>query len=84
LNKFSTIDIIFKIRIIIAFQEDNLAIWNKTANDSRTVETIRKKLVEVLRLPSNTYLEYKTHNQALKEAWQGHKNVLHNNYSESK
>ena len=60
----------------LSLQEDNLAIWNKTASDNRTVETIRKKLQEVLRLPPHTLLEYKTHNQALKEAWQGYK-VFH-------
>ncbi|KAF2347217.1 Translation Initiation factor eIF- 4e [Trinorchestia longiramus] len=54
-------------------QEDTLAIWNKTASDQRIVESIRKKLVEVLQLPSNTFLEYKSHTQATKETFSGHK-----------
>uniref|UniRef100_A0A2P2HYY2 Eukaryotic translation initiation factor 4E type 2-like n=1 Tax=Hirondellea gigas TaxID=1518452 RepID=A0A2P2HYY2_9CRUS len=72
-EQFEVGDEICGIVVSVRNQEDNLAIWNKSANDQRTVESIRKKLIEVLQLPNNTLLEYKTHNQALKEAWRGHK-----------
>lgn len=72
-EQFDVGDEICGIVVCVRNQEDNLAIWNKTATDQRIIEIIRKKLVEVLQLPTNTLMEYKTHNQALKEAWQGHK-----------
>ncbi|KAF2352977.1 Translation Initiation factor eIF- 4e [Trinorchestia longiramus] len=72
-EQFEVGDEICGIVMCIRNQEDTLAIWNKTASDQRIVESIRKKLVEVLQLPSNTFLEYKSHTQAMKETFSGHK-----------
>ncbi|XP_051947382.1 eukaryotic translation initiation factor 4E type 2-like isoform X1 [Xyrauchen texanus] len=48
-------------------QEDILSIWNKTANDQVTTSRIRDTLRRVLNLPPNTIMEYKTHNDSLKD-----------------
>uniref|UniRef100_A0A671N3P2 Eukaryotic translation initiation factor 4E type 2-like n=1 Tax=Sinocyclocheilus anshuiensis TaxID=1608454 RepID=A0A671N3P2_9TELE len=48
-------------------QEDILSIWNKTASDQVTTSRIRDTLRRVLNLPPNTIMEYKTHNDSLKD-----------------
>ncbi|XP_069071767.1 eukaryotic translation initiation factor 4E type 2-like isoform X2 [Pleurodeles waltl] len=53
--------------VSIRFQEDILSIWNKTANDQHTTARIRDTLRRVLNLPPNTIMEYKTHNDSLKD-----------------
>ncbi|KAK1153321.1 eukaryotic translation initiation factor 4E type 2-like isoform X2 [Acipenser oxyrinchus oxyrinchus] len=53
--------------VSIRFQEDILSIWNKTANDQVTTSRIRDTLRRVLNLPPNTIMEYKTHNDSLKD-----------------
>ncbi|XP_069500061.1 eukaryotic translation initiation factor 4E type 2-like isoform X3 [Ambystoma mexicanum] len=53
--------------VSIRFQEDILSIWNKTANDQITTARIRDTLRRVLNLPPNTIMEYKTHNDSLKD-----------------
>ncbi|KAA0201356.1 hypothetical protein HAZT_HAZT001084 [Hyalella azteca] len=72
-EQFDVGDEICGIVVCVRNQEDTLSIWNKTASDQRLVEGIRKKLVEVLQLPSNTLMEYKSHTQAMKETFPGHK-----------
>jgi len=49
------------------FQEDIISVWNKTANDTTTTLRIRDTLRRVLNLPPNTVMEYKTHNDSLKD-----------------
>ncbi|XP_073479089.1 eukaryotic translation initiation factor 4E type 2-like isoform X1 [Aquarana catesbeiana] len=53
--------------VSIRFQEDILSIWNKTANDQLSTVRIRDTLRRVLNLPPNTIMEYKTHNDSLKD-----------------
>lgn len=53
--------------VSIRFQEDILSIWNKTASDQITTSRIRDTLRRVLNLPPNTIMEYKTHNDSLKD-----------------
>lgn len=53
--------------VSIRFQEDILSIWNKTASDQVTTSRIRDTLRRVLNLPPNTIMEYKTHNDSLKD-----------------
>ncbi|XP_044132894.1 eukaryotic translation initiation factor 4E type 2-like [Bufo gargarizans] len=53
--------------VSIRFQEDILSIWNKTANDQISTIRIRDTLRRVLNLPPNTIMEYKTHNDSLKD-----------------
>lgn len=47
-------------------QEDILSIWNRTSNDQTTTSRIRDTLRRVLNLPTNTIMEYKTHNDSLR------------------
>lgn len=47
-------------------QEDILSIWNRTSNDQMTTSRIRDTLRRVLNLPTNTIMEYKTHNDSLR------------------
>ncbi|KAJ1522158.1 hypothetical protein ONE63_002469 [Megalurothrips usitatus] len=53
--------------VSIRFQEDILSVWNRTASDQATTGRIRDTLRRVLNLPPNTILEYKTHNDSLKD-----------------
>lgn len=53
--------------ISIRYQEDILALWNRTASDTVTTSRIRDTLKRVLNLPPNTIMEYKTHNDSMKD-----------------
>ncbi|XP_042215628.1 eukaryotic translation initiation factor 4E type 2-like isoform X4 [Homarus americanus] len=53
--------------ISVRFQEDIISVWNRTAQDSLTTGRIRDTLKRVLNLPPNTVMEYKTHNDSLKQ-----------------
>lgn len=47
--------------------EDILSIWNQSANEGRINLKIRDTMKRVLSLPADTIMEYKTHNDALKD-----------------
>jgi len=49
------------------YQEDILSLWNKTASDNVVTSRIRDTLKRVLNLPPNTIMEYKCHNDSLKD-----------------
>ncbi|VDI04363.1 eukaryotic translation initiation factor 4E type 2-like isoform X2 [Mytilus galloprovincialis] len=53
--------------ISIRYQEDILALWNRTACDQVTTSRIRDTLKRILNLPPNTIMEYKTHNDSIKD-----------------
>lgn len=53
--------------VSVRFQEDIISVWNKSANDQYTTIRIRDTLKRVLNLPSNTIMEYKTHNNSLRD-----------------
>ncbi|XP_023650642.1 eukaryotic translation initiation factor 4E type 2-like [Paramormyrops kingsleyae] len=53
--------------VSVRFQEDILSIWNRTANDHMTTSRIRDTLRRILNLPPNTIMEYKTHNDSLRD-----------------
>ncbi|XP_061619008.1 eukaryotic translation initiation factor 4E family member 2 related sequence 1 isoform X4 [Phyllopteryx taeniolatus] len=53
--------------VSIRFQEDFLSIWNRTSSDHITTSRIRDTLRRVLNLPANTIMEYKTHNDSLRD-----------------
>lgn len=55
-----------KLNIMSVHQEDILSIWNRTSNDQMTTSRIRDTLRRVLNLPTNTIMEYKTHNDSLR------------------
>ncbi|XP_027630401.1 eukaryotic translation initiation factor 4E type 2-like isoform X2 [Tupaia chinensis] len=50
--------------VFVRFQE--FYIWNKTASDQATTARIRDTLQQVLNLPPNTIMEYKTHTDSIK------------------
>ncbi|KAF9113647.1 Eukaryotic translation initiation factor 4E type 2 [Mortierella sp. AM989] len=47
--------------------EDILSIWNRSASEGRINLKIRDTMKRVLSLPADTIMEYKTHNDALKD-----------------
>ncbi|KAJ9060898.1 hypothetical protein DSO57_1026033 [Entomophthora muscae] len=51
----------------IRHSEDIISVWNQTANKGNINLKIRDKLKQVLELPAETVIEYKTHNDALKD-----------------
>lgn len=53
--------------VSIRFQEDILSIWNRTANDVPVTNRIRDTFRRVLNLPSSAHMEYKAHNDSIKD-----------------
>ncbi|XP_015916560.1 eukaryotic translation initiation factor 4E type 2 [Parasteatoda tepidariorum] len=53
--------------VSIRFQEDIISVWNRSARDNHTNGRIRDTLKRVLNLPPNTVMEYKTHNDSLRD-----------------
>jgi len=51
----------------IRHSEDILSLWNRSATDSKTNLRIRDTMKRILILPHDTVMEYKTHNDALKD-----------------
>ncbi|KAG0286427.1 Eukaryotic translation initiation factor 4E type 2 [Linnemannia gamsii] len=47
--------------------EDILSLWNQSAHEGRINLKIRDTMKRVLNLPAETIMEYKTHNDALKD-----------------
>lgn len=52
--------------VSVRFQEDLLSIWNRNASDQMTTHRIRDALKRLLNLSVTTTMEYKTHNDSLK------------------
>jgi translation initiation factor 4E len=48
-------------------QEDILSLWNRTADNVGAKNRIRDTLRRILNLPSNAILEYKRHDDSLKD-----------------
>jgi len=53
--------------VSIRFQEDILSIWNRTACDQAVTNRIRDTFRRVLNLPAGTAIEYKAHNDSIKD-----------------
>eukprot|EP00128_Syssomonas_multiformis_P013684 Colp12_sorted_trinity150504_noHs@35921 len=51
----------------VRFQEDILAVWNRTASDRDTTLQIKDTIRRVLSLPANSPMEYKAHDTSLKD-----------------
>lgn len=52
--------------VSIRFQEDIIAIWNRTASEQQVINRIRDTLSRVLYLPANTAMDYKKHTESIK------------------
>ena len=48
-------------------QEDLISIWTKTANNQIVTQRIKETMKKVLNLPQDCPLEYKTHNDSLRD-----------------
>ena len=53
--------------VSVRVHEDIISVWNRTAQDQATTVRIRDTLKRVLNLPPNTVMEYKTHNDSLRD-----------------
>lgn len=53
--------------VSVRFQEDLISIWNKTCSNQAVTSRIKDTLKRVLNLPPSTILEYKSHNDSLKD-----------------
>ncbi|KAI7855728.1 translation initiation factor eIF 4e-like domain-containing protein [Circinella umbellata] len=51
----------------IRSSEDIISVWNRTASNGRINLKIRDTIKKVLSLPQDTTMEYKTHNDSLKD-----------------
>ena len=47
--------------------EDIIAIWNRTAEDNFITSRIRDTLTRIMQFPVSTVMEYKAHNQSIKD-----------------
>jgi len=67
-NQFGLEDPMEVCGVVISIRDhDILSVWNKTATDQTIRYGIRDALRKILRLPSGTLMEYKTHNESLKD-----------------
>lgn len=53
--------------VSVRFQEDLISIWNKTCSNQAVTSRIKDTLKRILNLPPSTILEYKSHNDSLKD-----------------
>lgn len=53
--------------ISVRYQEDIISVWNKTATRTDVTLRIKETLKRILGLPSNTAMEYKKHDQSLRD-----------------
>ncbi|KAG0318846.1 Eukaryotic translation initiation factor 4E type 2 [Dissophora globulifera] len=66
-DQFNVGDEICGVVLSIRSTEDILSLWNQSADEGRLNLTIRDTMKRVLNLPADTTMEYKTHNDALKD-----------------
>lgn len=53
--------------VSIRFQEDLISVWNKSCSNQAVTSRIKDTLKRILNLPPSTILEYKSHNDSLKD-----------------
>jgi len=53
--------------VSVRFNEDILSIWNRTASDTAITNRIRDTFRRVLNLPQGTVIEYKAHNDSIRD-----------------
>ncbi|KAJ1937418.1 hypothetical protein FBU59_004754 [Linderina macrospora] len=64
---FDVGDEVCGIVLSIRNSEDILSLWNRTAVDAKTNVHIRDIIKQVLEIPAETIMEYKAHNDSLKD-----------------
>ncbi|KAJ1949898.1 hypothetical protein EC988_004585, partial [Linderina pennispora] len=64
---FDVGDEVCGIVLSIRNSEDILSLWNRTAVDAKTNVHIRDIIKQVLEVPAETIMEYKAHNDSLKD-----------------
>ena len=45
--------------------EDVISIWNRNSQDEKVKEAIKQKMMEVLKVPKDTIVEYRAHDASL-------------------
>jgi len=53
--------------VSVRFQEDLISVWNRTCSNQAVTSRIKDTLKRILSLPPSTILEYKSHNDSLKD-----------------
>jgi translation initiation factor 4E len=53
--------------VSVRFQEDLISVWNRSCNNQAVTSRIKDTLKRILNLPPTTILEYKSHNDSLKD-----------------
>ncbi|OLY83433.1 Eukaryotic translation initiation factor 4E type 2 [Smittium mucronatum] len=66
-NQFQVGEEICGAVLSIRNSEDIISLWNKTANDAAINISIRDTIKTVLQIPSETVMEYKAHNDSLRD-----------------
>ncbi|KAI8974317.1 translation initiation factor eIF 4e-like domain-containing protein [Pilobolus umbonatus] len=66
-DQFDVNDEICGLVLSIRGSEDIISVWNKTASDGKIYLKIRDTIKKHLNLPAETIMEYKTHNDALRD-----------------
>eukprot|EP00743_Colponemidia_sp_Colp-15_P001559 GILK01001703.1.p1 GENE.GILK01001703.1~~GILK01001703.1.p1 ORF type:complete len:295 (-),score=43.93 GILK01001703.1:71-955(-) len=66
-EQFDVGDQICGLVVSVRFQEDIISIWNKGAFDGEAKRKIRETMKRVLQLSETTFVEYKSHDAAIKD-----------------
>lgn len=53
--------------ISMRYAEDIISVWNRHSSDTAITGYIRDTLRRILNLPANTVMQYKPHNESLKD-----------------
>jgi translation initiation factor 4E len=68
-QQFEVMDEVCGVVVSTRYQEDIIAIWNKTAEDSSAKNKLHEALRRTLNLPESIQLDYKAHDQSIKDTF---------------
>jgi translation initiation factor 4E len=66
-EQFNVGDEICGLVVSVRHAEDIISIWNRTSSDEKTNLKIRDTVKQILGLPMDTIMEYKSHNDAMQD-----------------
>eukprot|EP01120_Amphizonella_sp_Union-15-10_P003216 TRINITY_DN1361_c0_g1_i1.p1 TRINITY_DN1361_c0_g1~~TRINITY_DN1361_c0_g1_i1.p1 ORF type:complete len:229 (+),score=41.77 TRINITY_DN1361_c0_g1_i1:560-1246(+) len=66
-EQFGVGDEICGVVVSIRYQEDIISVWNRDCDNTEAKKLIHETLKRIFNLPSSTILEYKAHDQAIKD-----------------